>query len=182
MKPGLVLRHGRLRGFPYGIALEAALCNGLAFAAMTATVIFSPCLFLNSKIPSALIAVCALSGSVSIHSERLEGDVTGMLAEVTGVLGAAGILIKACAVSHTAIIELLQKMKAAEIVPNKVCVMLYKQDVSKRLTSAFTNLLCFVKLQAESDETKGLAVMLFQIEGNVDNLVSFPTDSLKTLH
>lgn len=60
--------------------------------------------------------------------------------------------------------------------------MLYKQDVSKRLTSAFTNLLFFAKFQAESDETKGLAVMLFQIEGNVDNLVSFPTDSLKTVH
>jgi len=48
-------------------------------------------------------------------------DRNSMLAEVTGVLGAAGIRIKACA--------------------------------------------------AESDETKGLAVMLFQIEGNVDNLV-----------
>lgn len=64
-------------------------------------------------------------------------------------------------------------MKAAERVSNLRCVMLYKQDVSKRLTSAFTNLLYFVKLQAESDETKGLAVMLFQIEGKVDNLVSF---------
>ena len=115
MKPGLVLRHGRLRGFPYGIVLEAALCNGLAFAAMIATVIFSPCLFFNSKILfskqtqwSALIAVCASTGSVSIHSERLEGDVTGMLAEVTGVLGAAGIRIKACAVSLTAFIWLLK--------------------------------------------------------------------------
>ena len=84
-------------------------------------------------------------------------------------------------------------MKAAEIVPNLRCVMLYKEDVAKRLTFtnlaftnlhslAFTNLLYFVKLQAESDETKGLAVMLFQIEGKVDNLVSFPTVSLKTVN
>jgi len=68
---------------------------------------------------------------VSIHSERLEGDVTGMLAEVTGGLGAAGIRIKACAVSHTAIIELLQKMKAAEIVPNKVCDALQTRCVKE---------------------------------------------------
>lgn len=61
-----------------------------------------------------------ITGSVSIHSEHLEGDVTGMLAEVTGVLGAAGIRIKACAVSLTAFIKLLQKMKAAETVPNMV--------------------------------------------------------------
>lgn len=81
---------------------------------MTATVIFSPCDFLNSKIPfskqaqwSALIAVCASTGIVSMHFEHLEGDVTGMLAEVTGVLGAAGIRIKACAVSPTAFIQLL---------------------------------------------------------------------------
>lgn len=116
MKPGLVLRPGRLRGFPYGIVLEAALCSGLVFAAMTATVIFSPCIFLYSKILSskqaqwsALIAVCSSTRSVSIHSDRLEGDVTGMLAEVTGVLGAAGIRIKACAVSLTAFMQLLKK-------------------------------------------------------------------------
>ena len=42
-----------------------------------------------------------------MHFEHLEGDVTGMLAEVTGVLGAAGIRIKACAVSPTAFIQLL---------------------------------------------------------------------------
>lgn len=68
---------------------------------------------------------------MSIHSECLEGDRTGMLAEVRGVLGAAGIRIKACAVSLTAFIKLLQKVKAAETIPNKVCDALQTRCVKE---------------------------------------------------